>query len=1168
MEGCRLTCALALPSPVLAAIRPLSSRHAAVSAVPLRNVGASSLGEGRRKQQQRHSRLKSHRQQQRLRTCACAAESSSSNQYSSEQLPPDVPTTSAFTESGVAIVAEDDGTAEVERARQAQIQAMLDAKAELEARRKLLADISEQKHAATEAQEAAVGAAMAQVEAALEEVLAAEAAVAEARTGLAAAQAFAQKEVEGLAAVAAMKEQEQQQIAAQAAAAAVAEAAGPAEPSTTLPETSSVADGNGAVVGDALTQSADTQQLNGTEQSEGQLLVGEAAVAVAEQRLSNAIQRMQEAQSRKDALESAALSMAEAAQLAKDTASSADTEALAVLDQLAAVEAALDAIRNSPTPLPELPNAVAAMANAAGIYAATAPVEEKTAPADTNGHVVEKFAEPLLDALPRPVEAPVAEAVSSLQSGVDEAVEAADEAVAAITKQALDKDSFSRTGEASLSPQPTYKPPPSPVPPTSSKHFSAAFFSMLEKKAFPKPSTEVLVFAGAALVAFLVAWRSGLNAVVRQQLSTGPPAAALASVARLFQAIPAFLGSILARLPIPQGGHELNDVLWLLATSVVAVPLFQALPGGSPVLGYLAAGALIGPHALSIIKHVHATQELAEFGVVFLLFNIGLELSLERLQSMQKYVFGLGSAQVLSTTAAIAAAALVAGVVSGPGAIIVGGALALSSTAVALQVLQDRKEAQLRHGRAAFSVLLFQDLAVVVLLMLIPLLAPSSDNSGGLGAIARALGVAAIKAAVGIASIIAGGRVVLRPVYRYIAENRNAEIFAATTLLVVLGTSVLTAQAGLSMALGAFLAGLLLAETEFALQVESDIAPYRGLLLGLFFMTVGMSIDLRLFLRKWQTVLASLVALVVGKTMLVGLFGSFFGLSAIAALRCGLLLAPGGEFAFVAFGEAVAKNIMPQELSSILFLVVALSMAMTPWLAAGGAWLASRFEKKDVRALQPVEGEVDDLRNHIIIAGFGRVGQIIAQLLSERLVQFVALDVRTDRVTAGRDLGLPVFFGDAGSDKVLHSVGAARAAAAVITLDTPGANYRSVWALKKNYPNVKTYVRAHDVDHGLILEKAGATAVVPETLEPSLQLAAAVLKEVDLPEDEIAAAINDFRRRHLSELTELSESTGSSLGYGYLRQRTPIPRAADPPSEAETAAAEAMGLVAAMPEAA
>uniref|UniRef100_M4EUU0 RCK N-terminal domain-containing protein n=2 Tax=Brassica campestris TaxID=3711 RepID=M4EUU0_BRACM len=562
---------------------------------------------------------------------------------------------------------------------------------------------------------------------------------------------------------------------------------------------------------------------------------------------------------------------------------------------------------------------------------------------------------------------------------------------------------------------------------------------------------------------------------------------------------------------------SLLDFLWLLLASVIFVPLFQKLPGGSPVLGYLAAGILIGPYGLSIIRNVHATKAMAEFGVVFLLFNIGLE--------------------VLVTAAVVGLVAHYVAGQAGPAAIVIGNGLALSSTAFVLQ-----------------------DLAVVVLLILIPLISPNSSKGGiGFQAIAEALGLAAVKAAVAIiTAIIAGGRLLLRPIYKQIAENRNAEIFSANTLLVILGTS--GTLHGIRSVFGWFTpCGK--PETEFSLQVESDIAPYRGLLLGLFFMTVGMSIDPKLLLSNFPVVIGTLGLLILGKTILVVVMGKLFGISVISAIRAGLLLAPGGEFAFVAFGEAVNQGIMSPQLSSLLFLVVGISMAITPWLAAGGQLIASRFELHDVRSLLPVESETDDLQDHIIICGFGRVGQIIAQLLSERLIPFVALDVSSDRVTVGRSMDLPVYFGDAGSREVLHKIGAERACAAVVALDAPGANYRCVWALSKYYPNVKTFVRAHDVVHGLNLEKAGATAVVPETLEPSLQLAAAVLAQAKLPTSEIVNTINEFRTRHLSELTELSEASGSSLGYGFSRT-TSKPKAQESDASEENQIMEGGGTLA------
>ncbi|KAA3458764.1 K+ efflux antiporter 1 [Gossypium australe] len=388
---------------------------------------------------------------------------------------------------------------------------------------------------------------------------------------------------------------------------------------------------------------------------------------------------------------------------------------------------------------------------------------------------------------------------------------------------------------------------------------------------------------------------------------------------------------------------SLFDVLCLLLASVIFVPIFQKIPGGSPVLGFLVAGILIGPYGLSIIHHVHGTKAIADLGVVFLLFNIGLELSVERLSSMKKYVFGLGSAQVLMTAVAVGLVAHFVSGQPGPAAMVIGNGLALSSTAV---VLQDYRSE-------------VKDLAVVVLLILIPLISPNSSKGEiGFRAIAEALGLAVVKAAVSITTIIAGGRLLLRPIYRKIAENQNPEIFSANTLLVILGTSLLTAGAGLSMALGAFLSGLLLAETEFSLQVESDIAPYRGLLLGLFFMTVGMSIDPKLLVSNFPVIMEALGLLIGGKIILVAFVGTLFGISIVSAIRVGLLLAPGGEFAFVAFGEAVNQGIMSSQLSSLLFLVVGISMALTPWLAAGGQLIFSHFELHDVRRLLPVESEV------------------------------------------------------------------------------------------------------------------------------------------------------------------------------------------------------------------
>eukprot|EP00890_Picochlorum_soloecismus_P001793 jgi/Picsp_1/2614/NSC_00844-R1_k(+) efflux antiporter chloroplastic-like len=601
--------------------------------------------------------------------------------------------------------------------------------------------------------------------------------------------------------------------------------------------------------------------------------------------------------------------------------------------------------------------------------------------------------------------------------------------------------------------------------------------------------------------------------------------------------------AILAKVPLPHV-HEseagILETIWLLLASVITVPLVCKLPGGSPVLGFLAGGALIGPYALGIIQDVESIRHLAELGVVFLLFNIGLELSFDRLRSMQKFVFGMGTAQVALTLAAVACVALmfVGPSLGGPGAVILGGGLALSTTAIGMQVLQDRGETGSRHGRAAFSVLLLQDLAVVVLLMLIPLLAPGTDGAAGaegLIKIAKAIGFASIKAVVCMASIIVAGRTLLRPLYKRVADTKNSEIFAALTLLVVLGTSLITQVAGLSLALGAFLAGLLLAETEFHIQVESDIAPYKGLLMGLFFMTVGMEISAGLLIAKFKTVAAAITMLIAGKVAIMTAVGQAFGLSMVQSFRSGLLLSPGGEFAFVLYGEAVSRGIFGAALAKELYLVVALSMALTPFLAEFGGKVGKLLEKRDMKALSPKDGELIGMQGHVIISGFGRVGQLIAQMLSEDLIPFVALDTNAERVQQGKANDLPVYFGDAGSPAVLHSIGAENAACAVITLDTPSSNYRSVWAMHKHFPHVKTFCRAHDIEAGRMLERAGATAVVPEVLEPSLQLGAAILSELNIPENDVAETVRNFRKNHLSEFQMSTPTSVSSLGYGQSR---------------------------------
>jgi len=577
----------------------------------------------------------------------------------------------------------------------------------------------------------------------------------------------------------------------------------------------------------------------------------------------------------------------------------------------------------------------------------------------------------------------------------------------------------------------------------------------------------------------------------------------------------------------------MTDVLWLLFTSVFAVTLVSKIPGGSPVLGFLLGGALVGPFGLGIITHVEQVKVLAEFGVVFLLFNIGLELSYDRLVSMSKYIFGLGSSQMMLSTAVGAAIAVACGLAVPP-AVIVGLGLAFSSTAVAMQVLADRGESASRHGRATFSVLLFQDLTVVLVFMLVPLLA--GPDSGSLTAIGASLLKAIVKTGAAIVTIIGLGRVVLRPVFDRVAKLRQAELMSATTLFFALGTSLLTQALGLSMELGAFLAGLLLAETEFHLQVENDIAPFRGLLLGLFFMTVGMTIDPMTFYKSAGNIIAMMTAIVIGKIAVVAAVGPLFGLSLVNCIRAGLYIGPGGEFAFVTFGEAVRVGLFSATLATQLNLAVVLTMAITPYLAQFGNNVKNILKSGNAAGLQPKESEVDDLKGHVIIAGYGRNGKIIGEILRDNMIPFVALDVNPEVVSAGRAADQNVYFGDAGSPEVLKAIGAARASCAIVALSSPAANYRTVWALSKNFSNVQTYVRADDVEGGLILEKAGAKAVVPEALEPSLQLAAACLREQKMTPNDITVAIDSYRRSHLKSLSSSPKFSAaySTIDYGAI----------------------------------
>ena len=557
----------------------------------------------------------------------------------------------------------------------------------------------------------------------------------------------------------------------------------------------------------------------------------------------------------------------------------------------------------------------------------------------------------------------------------------------------------------------------------------------------------------------------------------------------------------------------LADVLVFLVAAVVVVPIFQRLRS-SLILGYLAAGLVIGPDVFGLVSNETVTRALAELGVIFLLFTIGLELTIDRLRVIRRFIFGLGTAQVLVTAAIIGLLASAAAI-STKNAVVIGGALALSSTAVVLQLLSERGELGTQVGRVAFSILLLQDLAVVPLLAIVPVLGGTGDE------VALVALWTIVKAIVAVAAIFAFGRLVLRPVLRAIAVGQTPEMFAAMTLMVLLGTSWATASLGLSLAIGGFIAGLLLGETEYRLQVAAEIAPFRGLLLGLFFMTVGLDLDLTLILQKAGLVAGLVISLILGKTGLLALVARLSGQPWGASIRLGLLLSQGGEFAFILFGLAARDSLMPRGVADLLVGVVAISMALTPLLAWLGTKLEEYIDDHESTPVQGSEATISDMQNHVIIAGFGRVGQSIAKMLTAVDIPYVAVEFEPTRVSEARGLGLPVFYGDASRMEVQQALGADRARVAVVIMDNADTASRTVALLHRRYPSLDIFVRARDNRHRRSLEEAGATGIVHETFEMSLQLGGAVLRRLGTPADDVYDIIQDFRAEDYAPLTDV-----------------------------------------------
>ena len=568
----------------------------------------------------------------------------------------------------------------------------------------------------------------------------------------------------------------------------------------------------------------------------------------------------------------------------------------------------------------------------------------------------------------------------------------------------------------------------------------------------------------------------------------------------------------------------LREIILFLILSGILIPLLQRLRINQ-VLGFLAVGTVAGPYGLGLLADRYPVMSiftfpsgegvsmLAELGVLFLMFMIGLELSAARLWAMRRWVFGAGTAQVILSAALIGGALTLYGE-SSQTALILGLVLSLSSTAVVMQLMTQQHSTTTPLGKAAFAVLMLQDLAVVPILVLIGVLGKGDGDDVAMLAL-----IAMAKAAGAIALIyLAGGRVI-HPLFRAFARHRQPDVFMALILLSTFGIAALSAAAGLSMALGALIAGLLLAETEFKHEVELMVEPFKGLLMGLFFMTVGMNIDTRQILEAPLWLAAFVGGLVLIKAVVVAVLFRLGHLSWGRAIEGGLLLGQGGEFAFIVIGYAVATRVLDPALGARVMLAVGLSLFITPMLARLGRMIGERWEPKQEQP-EADEAALASARGHIIIAGFGRVGQQLAKLLKDQGIPFVAFENDAKLVSKLHAEGMPVYFGNASRPELLRHVHADEAPAIVLTMDHPASAMQAVRGIRRVFPHVRLFVRSRDEKHARALRLAGASVVVPETLEASLQLSAFVLEAMGLDERVVDDIVDRERDLFAAKLLE------------------------------------------------
>ena len=551
-----------------------------------------------------------------------------------------------------------------------------------------------------------------------------------------------------------------------------------------------------------------------------------------------------------------------------------------------------------------------------------------------------------------------------------------------------------------------------------------------------------------------------------------------------------------------------ESIIYLLA-AIISVPISKRLGFGS-VLGYLAAGIIIGPFGFGLIHEPQHILHFAELGVVFLLFIIGLELKPSRLWIMRKMVFGLGTAQVLVSALVIGLLAWLYGLSATTSAVI-GLILALSSTAFVLQMLAEKKQLTSHYGRAAFSILLLQDLAVIPLLAILPLLGVKAVMAGGFDVTGAGIGVATI------AALIIGGRFLLKPTLHMVAAAGIPELFTATALLVVIGAALLMEVAGMSMVLGAFLAGMLLADSEYRHQLEADIAPFKGLLLGLFFIAVGMSVNINLLLEVPARILLFVAALMLAKALVLIPLARLFGMCDWRnALSLAAVMSQGGEFAFVLFAVATRERLIPAALIDELILAVAVSMLLTPFVYL----LNERLGKKVEKPAEPDFDEPPDDRDEVIIAGFGRVGQIVGRLLTSIDKPFTALEIDSSQVDIVRRYGNSVHFGDASRSEVLRAAGAGHAKVLVLATAAMATSLHIAETAKRQFPNLTIVARAHNRRHAHKLMDAGVDHIIRDTLLSSIAMGERVLEKLGLDDNDIRHVSDMFRERDEKLLLE------------------------------------------------